>query len=86
MAKVNPDEPIRIYGHKFKCPWCGFQHYTSRLGGVCWKVTCPVYKEAFRVVLNPVVCLACSTPCTERKTSTTEIVHSWDPALRGVQI
>ena len=74
------------YGHKFKCPWCGYQHYTTRGGGTCWIVICPVYREPFRVVINPVVCLACSKPCKERKASSTEITSKLDRALRGVAI
>jgi hypothetical protein len=80
------EKVVGVFGYKFKCPWCGFQHYTDFKHSLCAIATCPVYREAFKIVHDPVVCLACSRSCTERKITAEEILHSWDPALRGVKL
>ena len=76
-----------IYGYKFKCPWCNFWHYVTLNVTPCSFVTCPIYKETFKVVLEPVICLACSTPCKDKKITVTEITNNLDPMLlKGVKL
>jgi hypothetical protein len=80
------EKVVKVLGHKFKCPWCGYQHYVGFRGHLCVVVICPVYRESMRIVHEPLVCLACSHSCADRKTTAEEIIHSWDPALRGVKL
>lgn len=80
------EEVTSCYGYKFKCPWCGFYHYVTIKIMPCLYATCPVYRESFRVVHDPLVCLACSKPCNKLKTTTTAITACYDPALRGVRL
>jgi len=79
-------EKVIHYGYKFKCPWCGFLHYTSNKISPCHNGICPLYREVFRIVHDSLKCLACATPCDSLKAPVVAIITKSDPALRGVNL